>query len=189
MYKKASLLLTVLATVSAQNVTSSDVIHLLAGMLNGFVHQDHLDYMLGCVTGTEGMVADIENAIDEFGKGDVFSIAEGLMDLEHMLFEIPVAAHNCGSIPDDINKMMQLFAVFNNATLLQERLEYNLLWNYSEIMAHASEAVTDFQKADYFDLGDNLAEALVLAVGDNEAPEKPSAMVYMGLLASFLTKA
>ena len=190
MFKKASLLLTVLASVSAQNVTSSDVIHLMAGMLNGIVHQDHLDYMLGCVTGTEGMAADIENALGAFAKGDVFSIAEGLLDLEHMIAEIPVAAHNCGSIPDDVNKMMELFAVFNNATLLQERLEYNLLWNYSDIMDHATEALTDLQQADYFDLGDNLAEALVLAVGDNEGQhEAPSAVVYLGLLASFMAKA
>ena len=191
MFKKVSVLLTVLATVSAQNITENDVISLVAGMMNGIVHQDHLDYMLGCMTGTEGMAADIENALAEFSHGDVYSIAEGLLDFYDMISLIPAAAHNCGSIPDDINKMMNFFSVFNNATLLYQRLEYNLLWNYSDIMAHATQAMTDYANADFFDLGDNLGDALVLAVGDNEVPaaqSSPSKLEILRVLASYLAK-
>ena len=173
MFKKT--ILTVLGTALclqstlAQNITVGAVVEIFAGVMNGIVHEDHLDYLLGCMNGTEAMVTDIENAVHDFSQGDFWGISAGILDIKDFIAEVPVAAHNCGDIPQDFDKLGQFFSVFGNTTLLESRLEYNLLWYYSDIMADVGQARTYWNQSDFFDFGTAVGDALVLAVGDHSS--------------------
>ena len=105
MFQK-SLLFTVLGAafttqIAAQNITAGDVIEIFAGVMNGIVHEDHLDYLLGCMSGTEGLVGDIENAVDDFSQGTFWSISAGIIDIKQFIDDIPQTITNCSGIPDD----------------------------------------------------------------------------------------
>ena len=194
MYKKAALF-TVLGSVmalnagfaQAQNITNEAVIEIFAGVMNGIVHEDHLDYLLGCMNGTEALITDVENAIADFSQGDFWSISEGILEIQQFISDIPPTAHNCGSIPSDFGKVAEFFAIFNNATLLSERVSYNLIWYYSDIMTHLTLAVTYWNQEDYFNFGDNIGDALVLACGDHSSTIPTPAVVSLGAIQTALS--
>jgi hypothetical protein len=173
MFKKT--ILTVLGTAlclqsaTASNFTASDVIEVFAGVMNGIVHEDHLDYLLGCMNGTEALVTDMEDAVADFEEGTFWSITAGILDLKQFIADIPPTLSNCGGIPDDFAKLGNFFSIFGNTTLLTERVTYNMLWYYSDIETDLGQALTYWNQADYFDFGDKVGDALVLAVGDHSS--------------------
>ncbi len=144
-----------------------DVIRVFAGIMDGILHKDNLDYLLGCMTGTDSLVVDIEDAVTHFKQGGTMGIGKGIMDIGKFLQDLPPTCYNCGGIPEDFQKLGQFFAIFGNPTLLMQRISYNLLWYYSEINADISQALQDWDQADYFGFGDKIGEALALAIGDH----------------------
>ena len=78
-----------------------------------------------------------------------------------------------GDIPEDFTKLGKFFSIFGNSTLLTQRLEYNLLWYYSDIMTDVNAALTFYSQGQYFNFGDKIGEALVLAVGDHSSSALP----------------
>lgn len=156
------------ATLVQQNLTISDVIHLMAGVMDGIVHEDRLDYLLGCVNGSEAMVDDIENAVADFSSGGFWGITDGIYEIKQFIFnDLPSTITNCGDMGQDFDKLGQFFDIFGNTTLLMQRVSYNLLWYYSDIMASVTSAETAWNAGEFFNCGEALGDALVLACGDH----------------------
>ncbi len=69
MFKKVILAVGV-ALLSFSNPVNAfgglDVIRVFAGIMDGILHKDNLDYLLGCMTGTDSLVVDIEDAVTHF---------------------------------------------------------------------------------------------------------------------------
>ena len=57
-----------------------DVIRVFAGMMDGILHKDNLNYLLGCMSGTDALVGDIESAVVHFKAGGTIGIGQGIMD-------------------------------------------------------------------------------------------------------------
>ena len=171
MLKKTVLLLCVSAMSfqQAHAFDGLDVIRVFAGLMDGILHKDNLDYLLGCMSGTQNLVVDIENAVEHFQKGGAIGIGEGIMDIGQFLKDLPPTCYNCGGIPEDFAKLGDFFAIFGNPSLLASRISYNLLWYYTEINTDIQAALANWNKADYFGFGDKLGEALALAIGDHSA--------------------
>ena len=151
-----------------RNLTLSDTVHLTSGVLYGILLEDHISYYLDCVNGTENMVADIEDMVYHFSWPTPWSIMEGLQDVERFLLDdLPDAIHNCGDVPQDFVKLDEFLSVFGNSTLLSQRISYNFIWYYSQIMNHFNQAGTNWDQGNFFDCGTLLGEALVDAVGDH----------------------
>jgi hypothetical protein len=157
-------------TSQAHNMTIDDAVHVMAGVMYGIVEEDHVDYFIGCVNGTEALVTDIETMIEDFMLPTFWDIMDVINEIKKFIFvDLPPTIENCGDIPEDFHKLGQFFSVFGNTTLLTQRLEYNLLWYYSDIMAHVNAALTFYSEGQYFNFGDKIGEALVLAVGDHSS--------------------
>ena len=166
------------ASWDAKNITIDDTIHLLAGVMNGIIHEDHIDYMLGCVNGTEAMVGDIESMVSDFGSGTFWGITDGLLDIKRFVTQdLPIAIVDCGDIPDDFTKLDQFFSIFSNSTLLSQRVTYNFLWYYSQIMTNFNAAEAAWNAGLYFECGTKLGDALVDAVGDHSQSMDRQAVV------------
>ena len=170
MFKKALLAVGVAVfslTTPVQAFDGTDVIRVFAGLMDGILHKDNLDYLLGCMSGTDSLVVDVENMVTHFKQGGTMGIGEGIMDIGKFLQDLPPTCYNCGGIPDDFNKLGQFFSIFGNPSLLAQRVSYNLLWYYSDIKTDVDAAITSWDNAQYFDFGDKIGEALVLAIGDH----------------------
>jgi hypothetical protein len=152
------------------NMTIDDTIHFLAGVMYGIVQEDHVDYFIGCVNGTETLVSDVETMIEDFMLPTFWDIIDGINEIKKFIFvDLPPTIENCGDIPEDFTKLGKFFSIFSNSTLLTQRLEYNLLWYYSDIMTDVNSALTFYSQGQYFNFGDKIGEALVLAVGDHSS--------------------
>ena len=167
--KKTILLLCVSAMSfqQAQAFNGSDVIRVFAGLMDGIIHKDNLNYLLGCMSGTDALVNDVLNAVKHFKEGGTIGIGEGIMDIGQFLKDLPPTCSNCGGIPEDFAKLGQFFAIFGNPKLLSERLTYNLFWYWAEINGDIQTAIKDWDSGDYYGFGDKVGEALAMAIGDH----------------------
>ena len=170
---KKTLLLVCVAAMSIEQASAfngSDVIRVFAGLMDGIIHKNNLNYLLGCMSGTDSLVSDIQNAVAHFKQGGTIGIGQGIMDIGKFIQDLPPTCYNCGGIPDDFKKFGQFFAIFGNPKLLSERISYNLLWHFSEINGDIKTALADWDKGLYFEFGDKIGEALVRAIGDEAMP-------------------
>ena len=165
----AGLAVAIDARQASKKITGGDVISIFAGVMNGIVHEDHLDYLLGCMNGTEALVADVESAVADFESGGFWGITEGILEIKQFIADLPPTISNCGGIPDDFAKLGKFFSIFGNFTLLEERVTYNMLWYYSDVYNDVGQALTYWNQGDYFDFGDKLGDALVMACGDHSS--------------------
>ena len=155
----------------AQAFDGLDVIRVFAGVMDGILHTDNLNYLLGCMNGTDSMVVDVENMVTHFKQGGSIGIGEGIMDIGKFLQDLPPTVYNCGGIPDDFAKLGQFFSIFGNPSLLAQRISYNLLWYYTDINTAINTAIARWDAAQYYDFGVYTGKALVLALGDHSSAE------------------
>jgi len=88
------------ATTKAANMTIDDTIHFLAGVMYGIVEEDHVDYFIGCVNGTEALVTDVETMIEDFMLPTFWDIMDGINQIKKFIFvDLPPTIENCGDIP------------------------------------------------------------------------------------------
>ena len=152
------------------NMTIDDTINFIAGLMYGIVQEDHYDYFIGCVNGTEALVTDVETIIEDFMLPSFWDIMDGINVIKKFIFvDFPPTIVNCVETPEDFIKLGQFLSIFGNSTLLTQRLEYNLLWYYSDIMTGINAALTFYNQGQYFNFGEKIGEALVLAVGDHSS--------------------
>ena len=162
----------IMSLQQVQAITGTDVIRVFAGIMDGILHTDNENYLLGCMSGTDALVVDIENAVTHFKQGGTIGIGEGIMDIGKFLQDLPPTCYNCGGIPDDFAKLGTFFAIFGNPTLLAQRVSYNLLWYYSQINGDVQEAIKHWDASEYYMFGDKIGEALALAIGDHSSSSK-----------------
>ena len=123
------------------------------------------------MTGTDSLVVDMEQAVEHFKAGGAVNIGEGIMAIGKFIQDLPPTVYNCGGIPDDFKKLGDFFSIFGNPSLLAQTISYNLLWNYSAINADIQAAIQAWDSGRYFDFGDQIGEALVLAIGTSHMQE------------------
>ena len=163
------------AAIAAMSVNQAvafdgvDVIRVFAGVMDGILHTDNLNYLLGCMNGTDALVGDVEDMVTHFKKGGSIGIGEGIMDIGKFLQDLPPTVYYCGGIPDDFTRLGNFFSIFGNPTLLAQRISYNLLWYYTDINANISDALKHWDAAEYYAFGKSLGNALVLALGDHSS--------------------
>ena len=144
-----------------------DVVNVFAGIMDGILHTDHLDYLLSCMNGTEALVTDVENMVTHFKEGGPVGIAHGIMDIGKFLQDLPPTVYYCGGIPDDFNKLGNFFSIFGDPAALSSRITYNLLWYYGDINGAIQAAIRNWDNGLYYNFGKELGNALVFAIGDH----------------------
>ena len=128
------LALTVLCFQSSMAMTGTDVIYVFAGMMKSIINKDNLSYLLSCMSGTDSLVTNLQNAVTDFEEGTITSIIAGVQEIGTFMDNIEPTYSSCTSIPDDFQKMADFFAIFGDGSKLISTLSYNLLWNFSDIM-------------------------------------------------------
>ena len=175
---KKTALLTVLGSVmalnavQAQNITIENVISICAGVMDGIVQADHIDYIRHCIGDSEQLVTDVENAVTDFSSGSFWGITAGMLDVKQFIADFTPEIADCGNIPEDFNRLGEFFSIFGNTTLLIQRVTYNALWYYSNIITDYNQAMAFWAQGDFFNFGEKIGEALVEACGDH-TPELP----------------
>ena len=146
-----------------------DATKLIAGFMNGVLHQNHEEAITGCLTETTDIVVDVMNMVSHFSAGGLENIGRGIQDIGQFLIDLPNACYYCSEVPEDFRKLIELFSIFGDFQALSARVTYNMLWHYSEIKTDISNGLDAWEKESYFESGTNFGEALVLAIGADNA--------------------
>ena len=144
----------------------------IAGLIFGMINKDDLPEIQKCLQNAETLEQEITNAISDFSKGDLQDIIKGVEEVGHIIQELPQDLADCQDMQSDIQRIENWAKIFSHPTQLVATLTKNLLANWSQVFADVQKTETDWNAADYYDAGDDIADILVLSLGKpTQAPQ------------------
>ena len=158
-------------TTQAATVTSLNAVSFIAGLMDGVIHKDNLQELQQCLTNVEHVALEVEEIYAAFTSLSLLGIAKAIEDLEDIATYIAVEGQQCESIIPDVDRFRKWAAIFTTPGELMTRLAMNVPAHFNEILVDVQEANIDYEKGDFFECGENLGEAMVLAVGQAELTE------------------
>ena len=151
----------VVHTVSA--IGAEGVIEVIAGITDGIIQKDDLHEFQKCFTDAEGLVTIVDEAVEDFEEGSLAGYSEGFMEIQQLIMALPDRVRTCTAIEGDLTKLGQWAHIFLEPSVFIKTVSKNLVWNYFSIHADIVEALADYDQQKYFDFGEKIGEALVLA--------------------------
>ena len=100
-------------------------------------------------------------------KGDVASILAGVEVIGTLLTELPEDLKDCQEIQGDLTRISNWFSsLIADPVELAKMLATNVIKNFSKITADINDTSADIAKADYYDAGSEIADIVVLSLGN-----------------------
>lgn len=118
-----------------------------------------------CLADSGTLDQDIEEAINDFSKGDVPDIIKGVEAIGKIVQEFPVDLQDCGNIQDDINRIDKWADIFAHPTTLVETILANAIKNHEAVINDAGAIVSDFNSGNFLQSGEDIGDILVLLIG------------------------
>jgi len=69
--------------------TVEDVVLIVAGLIEGIVHKDDLDYLQSCMTDTESLVVDSLGIYTNLKEGGLTGIGEAIISVGQFIVDLP----------------------------------------------------------------------------------------------------
>jgi hypothetical protein len=185
-----------LATV-ASAMSGDDVINFTAGLFEGLIDKNDLPELQACMTDTTTIGDEVTEAVADFEKGDSSSIILGVEEMIKVSQQFPTAFSDCTTISDDVTAIENYFAQFSDISKASQIIFMNVLKNFSKIGSDIGSLETDFDNADYFQAGEDMASVLVdtlgpveqtMFQGDKKQKAIEAAQFVEGFLAGILEK-
>ena len=83
------------------------------------------------------------------------------------MVQLPHDLSTCQGIDTTLQKLTEWAAIFADTAVLAEHLAKNLLLHFDSIKNDIDTGINDWNKADYFDFGDEIGAGLVRATGSH----------------------
>ena len=154
-----------LATSKLTAFTPEDVEQFLGGLVMGLIQKDDLTKIEQCLTDAGGLESEMEEAIQDFMKGDLSDIIAGVEMVGKIIQELPTDLGDCQSMQADITRIEAWAQIFTNPTQLVETLITNTIANFSDITADISKTSQDIAAGDMYNTGEDIADIMVLELG------------------------
>ena len=157
--------LAALATITLHEISPVQVEQFLAGIVEGLIQKNDFAEIQVCLVDQVGLVGEITTAIEDFKKGDMFSILAGVQEMGVILQEIPADLGDCVAMKPDVDRIEVWAAIFKDPKALIATVIRNSMFHLAEIGADISQAVTDILADDFMAVGNDIADLLVLQLG------------------------
>ena len=161
--KVLSSLAVIVAPQYAINIQEAEEI--LGGLLYGLIQKDDLSKIELCLKDADVVEQEINEAVEDFMKGDVTDILAGVTVIGKLIQELPVDLKDCQGMESDIARIEKWGEIFTDPTQLMQTVVQNLLTNYGAIFGDITKTSGDIAKADYYTAGEDIADVLVLTLG------------------------
>jgi len=148
--------------VTLPPITPKAVGGFVAGLLDGFVEENHLKEIEGCFDNAKPLEADLAKALADAKAGSWADAVEQLMAVAQAF---PAELATCKSATTDVSAVVAWAKGISKTTV-----EKNLLLHHTKIEADVKEVESDFTAGKYMDSGKAAADALMLVAG----PVNPS---------------
>uniref|UniRef100_A0A7S3CQ13 Uncharacterized protein n=1 Tax=Strombidium rassoulzadegani TaxID=1082188 RepID=A0A7S3CQ13_9SPIT len=137
----------------------------VGGLIFGLIKKDDLPEIQKCLKDSENLEVQIVNALADVSKGDLQDILKGVQEIGQILQELPVDLSDCQGMSGDIAKIENWASIFSHPTTLITTLTKNLLSNWKDVVAEVSQTSSDYSSADYYKVGEDVGDLLILSVG------------------------
>ena len=142
-----------------------DAAKVVAGLVDGIIKSDDLTLIEKCLTNAGSLTTDISAAVADFETESFEGILSGMKTIGKIVKEIPSDLSTCENIEDDIRKLELWASIFEHPEELMTKVAENIFEHYSEITGDVHTAMADWTSEDYFGFGNEIANAVVTAVG------------------------
>jgi len=142
---------------------STDYIHLVEGLLYGFVQDENLKNIDTCITDAQNLEAMVKVAISDFQEGGLQSYIKAVKEIHAIIEDVPADIQDCKNVSADISALEQWAKGFNARTVAS-----NAFKHVSEISQDVSVMNTDIKNGDYFKAGQDIADIVALVAGPVE---------------------
>ena len=136
--------------------------------MKGVIEKDNLEELKQCMNDADELAVMIEEIQEDLRSKDLFKMFEGIKLLGEVITMVPEKLRECEEIRSDVKKFEEWGMIFTKPKELSERLLRNMPEHFKEILQLIEDANQEIKKGDYFKYGEDIGEALVLAVGTVE---------------------
>ena len=162
------IVLIILASFSQEAKFSLDreaTIQILSGLMKGIIMKDNLEEMQICLKDTSKISDQLEEIKEDLKSKNIYGVFEGLKLAGLLMSQLPAELQDCEGMREDMLLFGKWAKIFTNPELLYQRLMHNMPAHFSEIWADIQDANKYLRRRDYWQYGESVGEALVLAVG------------------------
>ena len=168
----------VLSTLTVMMVSEYYAISILqaeefvAGILFGLIQKDDLKYIQTCLTDADTVEEQVNDAISDFMKGDISSILAGIEVVGTLLTELPADLKDCEDMQGDLTRISAwVSGLIADPVKLAELLTTNIIRNFAKITGDINSTSADIVKADYYTAGSDIADIVILTLGNIPAED------------------
>ena len=162
----------VVEETSSLGIGPADVENFLAGIIEGLIGENDLPEIKKCLNDSSAIEKQLAEAIADFEKGDISDIIKGIQIIGGILQNLNHTLGDCQGMQDDIARIEKWAQIFENPQKLVQTLVQNVISNLSAIEADISKVQKAWGSGDFFGLGQDIADILVLAIGKVPADTK-----------------
>ena len=145
---------------------------LLGGMIYGLIQKDDLKYIETCLTDSDHVVEEVNEAIADIMKEDVQDIIAGVQVLATLAAELPQDFQDCEDMQQDAKKISDwALGLAADPAKTAAMVATNVIKNFSGILDDINKSSSDISSGDYYTAGQDIADVVILTVGT--IPEDP----------------
>ena len=176
----------IIGTYYQMNIEGAE--EFVAGVMYGLIQKDDLPEIQKCLANAEILEVEITGALSDFSKGDISDMIKAVQEFGVIIGQLPEDLNECKNIQDDITKIETWAKIFANPVALVETMTKNLLANWKIVSADISKVTADYNNAEYYLAGQDVADVVVLAVGPISEAENIDSAIDWELLQSHLAE-
>merc|ERR1712070_135016 len=166
---------------SQYGIEVAQVEELLGGLIFGLIKKDDLKYIDTCLTDSDKVVEEVNDAVADLMKEDVEDIIKGVQILATLAAELPEDFKDCKEMQADVTKISKWAqGLAADPASTAAMVATNVIKNFNGILDDINKSSSDISSGDYYTAGTDIADVVVLVVGeipdDKVAPMDPESI-------------
>ena len=155
----------ILAAATVAGFNNDQVVQFVTGLLDGLVQDNSFDKIAPCLKDAEGLQVELTEAVEDFKKKDIMDIIKGVSVIGKMIGTVDVDVQDCQGTAPDIKRIEVWAKIFKDPVALFKKAFSNTLMNISKIHTDIGDIITDASTDKLHDMGEKIADILVLQLG------------------------
>lgn len=169
-----------LAAAYVAGMNADQVAQFVTGLLDGLVQDNDFDKIKPCLTDAEVIEVDLGQAVEDFKKKDIADIIKGVSKVGEIIATVDTDLQDCSGMGPDIQRIKVWAAIFKDPIALFKKAFSNTIMNISKIHSDIGDIITDAGSAQMHDMGEKIADILVLQLGPIPKIEELATYSYEG---------
>jgi len=144
----------------------TDVVLFLEGFIGTLIHMEDLTNLETCIQHEQTLQTDMEIILADFKKHDITSILNAFTIIGQMSSELPQDVADCKQVQEGLPILKQWADLFKHPKIVATRAAQGIFQHYPQIYSDVTDIETAQAAGEYKQVGHDVAEIVVLALGE-----------------------